>query len=87
MCHVIDLCICVSFGLQDTSISPTSNLAKDCKIGNEEEKAVFNPTLVDAQHLFTNTEDNGPPPVVDQDVWNTVMGDIDIICDNSSHLQ
>ncbi|KAG2175948.1 hypothetical protein INT44_000426 [Umbelopsis vinacea] len=76
MCHIIDLCTCVSFDLQDTSTSPTPpNLAKECKV----EKS--SPTL--AQHAITE----GPPSVVDQDVWNTVMGDIDTICNSSSHLQ
>jgi hypothetical protein len=87
MCHVIDLCTCVSYDLQDTSISSAPVLAKEHKIENEDGKAVFDPTLIDTLHTFTNTEDNGPPPVVDQDIWNSVMGDIDIICDNRSHLK
>jgi hypothetical protein len=87
MCHVIDLCTCVSYDLQDTSISSAPASAKKCKIENEDGKAVFDPTLMDALSTFTNTEDNGPPPVVDQDIWNSVMGDIDIICDNGSHLK
>lgn len=87
MCHVIDLCTCVSYDLQDTSVSSAPVLSKECKIENEDGKAVFDPTLIDTLHTFTNTEDNGPPPVVDQDIWNSVMGDIDIICDNRSHLK
>lgn len=85
MCHIIDLCTCVSFGLQDTSITSAPVPAEKCIIENDDGKAVFDSTLIDTRSTFTNTEDNGLPPVVDQDIWNSVMGDIDIICDNRSH--
>lgn len=74
MCHVIDLCTCVPLDLQDTRNATTSESIADSNMA-----IAASVQLADVPTLA----DNELPPVVDQDVWNAVMGDIDSICSHS----
>jgi hypothetical protein len=86
MCHIIDQCTCVSFGLQDTSDTSIPALTTGHQLGSDDVKAVFDPSRVDTDNQFMNIQHNVLPPVVDQDIWNVVMGDIDTICGGRSQL-